>query len=96
MAFRLLAAVCCLFIAACVQIPFPTDNPLPYSEGEFRDVDIYSTPDDVVELLGQPQIKLQRDSLWIYGRTSAVWTDGVGGYGHDYRAILIEFKERAS
>jgi hypothetical protein len=72
---------------------FPTNNPLPYSEAEFTSISIDSTPDDVIELLGQPQLKLQGDSIWVYGRTRAVLTDGVGGYEHDYRAILIEFSD---
>jgi hypothetical protein len=89
-----MAAACCLFIASCA-IPFPTNNPLPYTGGEFTRVYVGSTSDDVVELLGQPQIKLQGGSLWVYGRTRAASTDGLGGYTHDYRAILIEFSEGA-
>ena len=93
---RLLTVTFCLLMAGCllyVPVPMPTDEPLPYSQGEFGRVHIGLTPEDVRELLGKPGLKVQDDSLWIYGRTSAVWTDHLGTYWHEYRAILIEFGE---
>lgn len=92
---RLLAAICCLVVAACVTTQsFPTNNPLPYHDWEFPRVKIdSSTREDVVGILGQPQLKLESGSLWIYGRTRATSTDGFGSYAHDYSAILIDFRE---
>lgn len=90
---RLLAVICCLVAVACAP-RFLTNNPLPYHDWEFPRVKIgSSTREDVVGILGQPQLKLEGGSLWIYGRTRAAFTDGFGFYEHDYRAILIEFSE---
>ena len=75
------------------MLQWPTNEPLPYSQGELAGLHIGHTPEDVLELLGKPHLKVQDDSLWIYGRTSAVWTNHMGTYWHDYRAMLIEFGE---
>ena len=100
MEIRLLTAVFFLSTAGCVgvvelvtAVPWSRTESLPYSQGEFAGVHIGHTPEDVLELLGQPQLKVQDDSFWVYGRTSAVWTNNFGGYWHEYRAILIEFGE---
>jgi hypothetical protein len=74
-------------------VPLSKKDPLPYSKGEFAEVHIGHTPENLLELLGQPNLKVQDDSLWIYGRTSAVWTDNISTYWHEYRAILVEFGE---
>jgi hypothetical protein len=90
---RFLAACCCIFTAACAPIWFPTNNPFSYSWEEFARAPIQGNSDDVIEVLGQPHIKLQGGRLWIYGLTRAAKTDGLGSYQHDYRAVLIEFSE---
>jgi hypothetical protein len=90
---RLVVASCCLFAVACAPIWFSTDNPFPYSWEKFARDPIRGTADDVIETLGQPHLKLQGGRLWIYGRTRAARTNGLGSYQHDYRAVLIEFSE---
>lgn len=92
MVIRLLTATFCLLMVGCM-VPWSRNEPLPYSQGEYGGVHIGQTPEDVLELLGQPHLKVQDDSLWVYGRTSAVWTDHLATYWHEYRAILIEFGE---
>ena len=68
MVVRLLTAAFFLLMVGCVtpdMLQWPTNEPLPYSQGEFAGVHIGHTPEDVLKLLGQPHLKVQDDSLWI-------------------------------
>ena len=92
--FYRLTLVSTLLLSACVGPVFPTDNPLPYSDGKYAFVKVgYSKQDEVARILGKPELELRGGTLWIYGRTRAKLTDGLGGYSHDYQAIFIEYDD---
>ncbi len=43
--------------------------------------------------LGKPQLELRGGELWIYGRSRAKLSDGLGSYRHDYQAIFVEYAD---
>lgn len=88
---RMLFTLASVLITACTGPTFPTNEPLPYSQGEFSGVILTNKHDDVAAHLGRPQLRLEGDQLWVYGR-SRIKSSGFGRYNHDYRAMLVEFK----
>jgi hypothetical protein len=87
-----LLLACCVALSGCVGAIFPTDNPLPYADADLARIEIgSSTRDDVIRILGQPQLMLRGGNLWIYGRSRAKLSDGLGSYEHDYQAIFVMF-----
>lgn len=91
-ALSVLTLVSLIPLSACFGPIFPTDNPLPYTDSKYARVEVgSSTQDEVAKIFGKPGLELRDGTLWIYGRTRAKLTDGLGAYRHDYQAIFIEY-----
>jgi len=50
-----------------------------------------STRDSVINLIGQPHLKLQNDQLWIYGQSRITWERVPPPHQHEFFALLIKF-----
>lgn len=89
-----LALVSSLLLSACVGPVFPTDNPLPYPDSKYALIEVGSSKqDEVAGVLGKPDLELRGGELWIYARSRAKLSDGLGGYSHDYQAIFVEYED---